>query len=67
MDDTICRTVNIRVPGLLLMTHRAEGLRDTHCGIRLVIISLSIHQSFQVIALGCVLFARDRISQQAVV
>jgi hypothetical protein len=49
------------------MTHRAEGLRDAHRGVRLVIIAVSIHQRFQVIALGCTLFACNRFSQKAIV
>ena len=46
----------------LLITHRAEGLRDTHRSVRLVILAVSIHQRLQVIALGRALFVCNRVS-----
>ena len=68
MDDTICRIVSIhslRVP--TKKTYGAERLRDTHCSVRLVILAVSIHQRFQVIARGCALFASNRFSQKTIV
>jgi hypothetical protein len=53
IDETICRIVGICLTGFLSITHHAEGLCDTHPHVGLVIVTISIHQRFQVIALGC--------------
>ena len=68
MDDTIFRIVSIRRhSGFQLVTYSAEGLRNTHCGVSLVILTVSIYQRFQVIALGCALLVCNRFSQKTIV